>query len=144
VKNQWYSRIVIGENRMGIYQARDNRKPSGGYRRRGYKVKRKALHGRFFTETKVGEKDIVVKERVRGGNIKNKLKTVGHAVVTDPQTSVSKKEKILRVIETPANKEYARRGIIVKGTIIEVESGKAVVTSRPGQHGIVNAVLLKE
>jgi SSU ribosomal protein S8E len=48
------------------------------------------------------------------------------------------------VLETPANREYARRGIIVKGAIIQTEMGKAVVTSRPGQDGAVNALLLKE
>ncbi|MCE4622698.1 MAG: 30S ribosomal protein S8e, partial [Desulfurococcales archaeon] len=34
--------------------------------------------------------------------------------------------------------------IIVKGAIIETTEGKAIVTSRPGQDGVVNAVLIKE
>jgi small subunit ribosomal protein S8e len=33
--------------------------------------------------------------------------------------------------------------IITKGAVIETDAGKARVTSRPGQHGVVNAVLLK-
>jgi small subunit ribosomal protein S8e len=65
-------------------------------------------------------------------------------VVSDPRTGVSRKAKILRVIETPANREYARRNIIVKGALIETSLGKAVVTSRPAQDGVVNAVLLVE
>ncbi|MCX6709925.1 MAG: 30S ribosomal protein S8e, partial [Candidatus Woesearchaeota archaeon] len=36
-----------------------------------------------------------------------------------------------------------RRNIIVMSTIIDTEIGKARVTSRPGQHGIINAVLIK-
>ncbi|MGC8851015.1 MAG: 30S ribosomal protein S8e, partial [Candidatus Micrarchaeia archaeon] len=38
----------------------------------------------------------------------------------------------------------SRENIVTKGAIIETELGKAKVTSRPGQHGIVNAVLLKQ
>jgi small subunit ribosomal protein S8e len=33
---------------------------------------------------------------------------------------------------------------MTKGAIIETEMGKAKVTSRPGQDGVVNAVLLTE
>ncbi|HID05027.1 MAG TPA: hypothetical protein EYP20_04390, partial [Aigarchaeota archaeon] len=33
---------------------------------------------------------------------------------------------------------------ITKGTIIETELGKAVVTSRPGQDGVINAILLEK
>ncbi|HDJ25717.1 MAG TPA: 30S ribosomal protein S8e, partial [Candidatus Bathyarchaeota archaeon] len=51
---------------------------------------------------------------------------------------------ILRVVKNPANVDYDRRGVITKGTIIETPIGRAVVTSRPGQDGVVNAVLLKE
>ncbi len=127
---------------MVVYQARDTKKPTGGIRRRNYKVKRKALQGRFFTETRLGNTELIEKQRVRGGNIKLRVKKAVKAVVTDPRTGETKTMKILRVLETPANKEYARRGIIVKGTIIEVEAGKAKVTSRPGQDGTVNAILL--
>ncbi len=128
---------------MGIYQGRDLKKPSGGRRRHPYKVKRKMLHGRFFTETRLAETQLVITERVRGGNLKLRAKKVTHAVVIDKSKGTARKEKILKVLETPANKEYARRNIITKGTIVEVESGRAVVVSRPGQDGVVNVILLK-
>ena len=54
------------------------------------------------------------------------------------------KVKILRILDTPANREFAKRDIIVKGSIIETEKGRAIVTSRPGQDGIVNAILLEK
>jgi len=69
---------------------------------------------------------------------------VTEAIVSDPKTGVAKKAKIIRVLETPANREYARRNIIVKGSIIETTEGKAVVTSRPGQDGVVNAILIEK
>ena len=36
------------------------------------------------------------------------------------------------------------RGIITKGALIETELGKAIVTSRPGQDGVVNALLVED
>jgi small subunit ribosomal protein S8e len=35
-------------------------------------------------------------------------------------------------------------GIITKGAIIETELGLAKVVSRPGQHGVVNAVKIEK
>lgn len=127
---------------MSYYQGRDFKKPTGGVRR-PWRKKRKYELGEPPTETKVAEKDVRKVERTFGGNVKVKLKYVHYANVTDPETHETRKVRILRVIETPANREYARRNIITKGSIIETEIGKAKVTSRPGQDGVVNAVLLK-
>ncbi len=129
---------------MGIYQWRDLKKPSGGKRNRYYKVKRKYAFGRYFTPAVLSDSEERTLVRVRGGNYKVRLRKVVYANVTDPETGKSKKVKILSVVETPANREFARRSIIVKGTIIETELGKAKVTSRPGQDGVINAILLRE
>ena len=129
---------------MGVYQWRDHKKPSGGKRNWYYKVKRKYAYGRYFTPAVLSDSEERVLVRVRGGNYKVRLRKVVYANVTDPESGTTKKVKILGVIETPANREFARRGIIVKGAVIETELGRAVVTSRPGQDGVVNAVLLKE
>lgn len=128
---------------MPIYHGRDLKKPSGGYRSRPYKVKRWALRGGEPTLTRLGQTTEVKVVRGRGGSKKIKLVSASHAVVSNPKTGDAKLVKILSVIETPANREYARRGIIVKGSIIQTELGKAVVTSRPSQDGVVNAVLLE-
>ncbi|MCK5560714.1 MAG: 30S ribosomal protein S8e, partial [Thermoplasmata archaeon] len=45
-------------------------------------------------------------------------------------------------IENSANPFYVRRNIINKGAIIDTELGNARVTSRPGQHGMINAILI--
>ncbi len=129
---------------MGIYQWRDIKKPSGGKRNRYYKIKRKYAFGRYFIPAVLSETEERISIRVRGGNHKLRLRKVVYANITDLNTGKSKKTKILSVIETPANREFARRNIIVKGTVIETELGKAIVTSRPGQDGIINAILLKE
>ena len=62
--------------------------------------------------------------------------------VVDTKKNKTFKTKIIQVVENPANPHYVRRNIITKGAIIETEAGNARVTSRPGQHGVLNAVLL--
>jgi small subunit ribosomal protein S8e len=47
------------------------------------------------------------------------------------------------VLENATNNDYQRRGVISKGAILETEEGKCKVVSRPGQHGVVNAVSIK-
>jgi small subunit ribosomal protein S8e len=47
------------------------------------------------------------------------------------------------VTKNPANKDYERRGVITKGAVLETEIGLAKVLSRPGQDGVINAVLIK-
>ena len=129
---------------MGVYHGPDLKKITGGKKRRHVKVKRKYWTGRFPTNTTLAEKEKRRLEKVRGGNYKVKLRYATYANVIDKRTGEMRKVKILRVVETPANKELARHGIIVKGTIIETELGPAIVTSRPGQHGVINAVLSPE
>lgn len=129
---------------MPVYQARDLRKPSGGFRGRHVRVKRKALMGSQPTLTRASGEDEVRVERTRGGNVKVRVVRAAHAIVSDPKTGVSKKARIISVVESPANREYARKRIITKGTIIETSEGRAIVTSRPGQDGVVNAVLIEK
>ena len=78
----------------------------------------------------------------RGGGRKDRLLRTEQASVTDPKSGKSFTSKILEVIENTANPNYVRQNIITKGSVIETEKGKAKVTSRPGQHGVVNAVLI--
>ncbi|MHA1309747.1 MAG: 30S ribosomal protein S8e [Candidatus Helarchaeota archaeon] len=127
---------------MSYWQGRSKRKPSGGRLKKRCK-KRKYEMGNPPTETIIGPP---TKKFVRGrsGIIKIRLKKIDTANVTDKNTGVTKKVKILKVIENPANVEYTRRRIITKGAIIETELGIAKVTSKINQVGIVNAVLINE
>ena len=84
------------------------------------------------------------KERTLGGNFKLKLFSTPFVNITDPKTKKTEKVKILRYEENPASKELSRRHILTKGAIIQTEKGLAKITSRPGQHGMINAVLLGE
>ncbi|WP_297534453.1 30S ribosomal protein S8e [Thermococcus sp.] len=127
---------------MAIWQGRSLKKPSGG-RIVLARKKRKRELGREPANTRVAEEREKRKIiRTYGGNRKVRLVEALYANVFEG--GKGRKVKILGVVENPANRQYARRNIITKGAIIETEIGKAVVTSRPGQDGVVNAVLLKE
>jgi len=99
---------------MAIYQGNDLRKITGGLKRPN-RDKRKYELGSAPTETKLSDRHVVKVERVMGGNEKVKVVYAQYANVYDPVEKRSKKVKITAVLETPANREYARRGIIVKG-----------------------------
>ncbi len=78
--------------------------------------------------------------RRRGGRMAAGIVLSDIANVSD-STGRATKSKILRVKKSPANRDYERRGVITKGAVIETEAGEAVVTSRPTDDGVVNAVL---
>ena len=98
--------------------------------------------GREFLPVRIGEtKRRVI--RTRGGNRKVRLLSTNIAYVLDKDTGKVGKTEILGVVENPANPHFVRRNIITKGAIIETKLGKVKVTSRPGQDGVVQGVLLK-
>ncbi|MEM1597988.1 MAG: 30S ribosomal protein S8e [Pyrobaculum sp.] len=126
-----------------FYKGGDLTKPTGGKKRRVRKTKKKALGGGPPQIPKLGENDVRFVERVRGGNVKVRIREVKYANVYIPKEKRHVKAKINSVVSTPANPDYARRNLIVKGAVIQTEVGKAVVTSRPGQDGVVNAILIE-
>jgi len=105
--------------------------------------KKKRDRGMEFVDTKISKRKTTLK-RGRGGTTKLKLLSVEEANILDPDTKKTQKSKILSVDDNKANVHYVRRNIITKGAIIKTEAGLARVTSRPGQHGSINAVLVKE
>ena len=117
------------------------RKMTGG-RKVASRIRRKFEIDRYPNEAVSGTTDIVVR-RVRGANVKAAFKTAEFANVIDADAKKVTKSKILKVSKNTANRDYERRGVISKGAVIETEAGSALVTSRPGQNGVVNAVLIK-
>lgn len=107
------------------------------------RTRRKYEIDRYPNEAIVGETKNVIR-RVRGNNIKVAFKFANYANVSDQDTKKTSKVKILRVTKNPANKDFERRGVISKGSVLETELGLARVVSRPGQDGIVNAILIRQ
>jgi len=129
---------------VGVYQGNDLRKPSGGLKGRHRKVKRKYELGRYPTETLLEGKEQRNTIRVRGGNVKVRLVRAVYANVNIPSTGETKKVRIIKVLKNPANRDYDRRGIITRGTLLQTEIGIVRVVSRPGQDGVINAILEEE
>jgi small subunit ribosomal protein S8e len=124
---------------MALWQRRSKRSRTGKLLRSSRKKRKREL-GRDFIETKIGPEKKKI-QRTYGGNRKVKLQRAEFAnVVTKEGT---KKAKILSVAQNEANRHFVRRNIITQGAVIETELGNARVTSRPGQHGIINAVLME-
>ncbi len=102
--------------------------------------KRLAHTGGTFVATKPGkEKKKIV--RGRGGNKKVKLQRAEFINVATENGM--KKVAIKKVIQSNTA-DYTRQSIITKGTIVETELGLVKVTSRPGQHGVLNGVIAKK
>jgi len=121
------------------YQGRSRTKRTGG-RVRPHEKKRKYQLGRDPTETQVGERTLRVVDS-RGGTRKVRALRTDQANVTDADGE-TEHATIEDVVENDANPNYARRNIVTKGAVLETSAGRARVTSRPGQDGQVNAVLL--
>ncbi|MEF8878964.1 MAG: 30S ribosomal protein S8e [Candidatus Thermoplasmatota archaeon] len=127
---------------MALWQGKSKRSRTGR-RIRYHRGKRKFEIGREQHRTTVGPTNLK-QVRARGNNRKTCAKTADVAYVVDPEDNKTKKTKILSVEENEANIHYVRRNILNKGAIIKTEMGKARVTSRPGQTGTVNGVLISE
>lgn len=134
---------LVGDVKLAAYyRGNDLRKPTGGVKGRVAKVKRKALCGGPPRAPRVGPRELE-NEKVTGGRVKVRLRRIDFANVYNPKEKKFVKAKILAVVSTPANPDFAKRDQIVKGAIIQTEAGRALVTSRPGQDGVVNAVLIE-
>lgn len=128
---------------MSVWHGNLRKKKRSGGRKIVYRKKRKFEQGSFPVETMLGETKRKFL-RGRGGNIKSRLLSDKQACVTDPKSGKTERVEIMRVVKNPANIDYNRRGVITKGAIVETSLGLARVTSRPGQHGLLNAVLVSE
>jgi len=111
-----------------------------GGRKHTSRSRRKYEIDRFPNEALVGDQ-ITITRKVRGKNNKTSVKTIDS--VNLAMDSKIKRVKIIKVLENATNNDYQRRGVISKGAILETEEGKCRVVSRPGQHGTVNAILVK-
>jgi small subunit ribosomal protein S8e len=125
---------------MAVWQGNSKRSKTGR-RIRTQRNKRRFEIGRELHVTTIGplkRRSI----RTRGNNKKSRLLTSDVAYVIDPETNKTAKTEIVTVVENTANIHYVRRNIMNKGAIINTKLGKAKITSRPGQSGIITAVLL--
>ena len=125
---------------MAILQKRSIRKITGGR----YRVppKKAANSGNLPTNTKLGEKKLKAKRKM-GGHLKFIFLTINKVNVLNLKTKKSQLTDISAVLENAANRNFIRRSILTKGAVVNTPIGKARITSRPGQVGTLNAVLIE-
>ena len=126
---------------MVVSHHRSRRTPTGSIYR-GARGRRLAELGNVPALTKIEDKRLKT-QRTKGGNSKERLLSDNTANLYDSKTKKHTKVKISNVLESPADINYVRRNIMVKGSVIETEKGKARITNRPGQEGTINAVLIE-
>jgi small subunit ribosomal protein S8e len=126
---------------MALWQGNSKRKRTGG-RYRPIRKKRKFEIAPEVQFTVILDESSTKGYRTRGDNKKMRLMTAVEANVFDPKSGKVKNSKIQTVKSNPANPNYVQRNIITKGAMIQTDAGLARVTSRPGQDGIINAVLV--
>ena len=120
-------------------QQRALRKTTGG-RYHPARTKRRFELAGFPAQTKLGAGKVRI-VRIRGGHSKRQLLAANIINVADK--GKIQKTEILNVIENPANPNLVRRNVMTKGAVVQTKLGKARITSRPGQHGVVNGVLVQ-
>jgi len=113
------------------------RRISGGQLKKSRKKKKFELPGKIAYTILGKEKRKQLK--TMGGNFKTVLLAADKANVADKSGKI-KTVKIKSVVQVPANRYL--KGILFKGSIIETEAGRARITSRPAQDGVINAVLI--
>lgn len=128
---------------MSVWHGDLHKKKLSGGRKRAYRGKRKFEQGTFAVETILGEPRRKTSRGI-GRNIKVKVLSDKYACITDQKSGKTEKVEITRVVKNPVNIDYNRRGVITKGAVIETSLGLARVTSRPGQDGVINAVLVSQ
>ena len=127
---------------MTFWQGRSNRKMTGG-KYRQFRHKRRYELGSDPVLTRLGEERKKI-ERTFGGHYKIKILSTNMVNVYDPEAKVIKRAKIITVKENRADPHYIQRNIINKGAVVLTELGMVRITSRPGQDGVLNGVLIEK
>jgi small subunit ribosomal protein S8e len=118
----------------------NGRKISGGKYKANRKKKKFELAGIPRKVHLKQKKSKVLK--IRGTQTKVVLLACDIANITNSKGK-TKKAKIINVVETKANRFWARENRLIKGAIIDTEMGKSKITNRPGQEGSINALLIE-
>ncbi len=126
---------------MTLWQGKSDKKITGG-KRHLHRKKRKFEISRDYELPMIADskKKIV---NSRGNNQKVRIVGAEEVNLSDKKGNVERVD-VKNVIENPANPNFVQRNILNKGAIVETEEGRAKITSRPGQDGILNAVLIED
>lgn len=126
---------------MAISQRQSKRSFTGARIGTGRKKKKFEVAG-LPTLTKIGERQFK-RLRTMGGNSKDKLLKENVVNVYNTENKKAEKATIKTVVDNKANRNFIRRNILTKGTVVDTDKGQVKITNRPGQEGTVNGVLVQ-
>lgn len=140
-ERETYLKASIFQGAMALTSHRSLRKITGG-RYQEYRKKRVfEIRGQPVL-TRLAEKKVKTVRGI-GGQTKQKILAANTIHVYDPKTKKYGKETVKTIVENAANRHFVRRNIMTKGAIVETAKGKVRITSRPGQVGVLQGVLVK-
>ena len=122
------------------WHGRSVRKETGG-RIRYARSKRRSEIGSAPADSHIGEERLRI-IRTLGANQKVRVLRAQFANVANPKNGETHRVAIEAVEKNAADPNFVRRKILTKGAIIKTEIGQARIVSRPGQDGVINAVLI--
>lgn len=124
---------------MAIQKTRPKRTITGG-RYKSYRKKRVYELGSLPVLTKLASTRRISSRGV-GGNIKRKILSTNVINVMGKDGKCFQ-ANVNTVTDSPANKHFIRRNILTKGSVVATDKGNVKITSRPGQVGTLNGVLI--
>ncbi|MDE4908087.1 30S ribosomal protein S8e [Methanogenium marinum] len=122
------------------WHGRSVRKETGG-RIRFARGKRRNEIGSSPADSHIGE-DRTKIIRTLGANQKIRVMRAQFANVANKTNGETRRVAIETVDKNTANPNFVRRNLLTKGAIIKTEIGEARIVSRPGQDGVINAILI--
>jgi small subunit ribosomal protein S8e len=128
---------------VSVWQGRSRRKISGGIVHLNRKKRRFEIADDPIRPV-IGAKPKRLYRRGLGGRIKSKLIAETNINVIDSKTKKAKKAKLITVKDNNANPHYVQRNILNKGVIVLTDIGMIKITSRPGQDGNLNGILIED
>ena len=128
---------------MAKWHGISRRKSTGG-RLRHARGKRRTEISSENQFAYLGEEDLRKNYRKTAGSQTVRLLAVHEINVNDSKEGKTVRATINTVLENDADPNYVRRNIVTKGAIVDTDIGRVRVTSRPGMHGVVSGVLLKD
>jgi small subunit ribosomal protein S8e len=121
---------------MAFSQFRSRRKASGG-RYKNTRSQPISEHGSEPMNTRIDAPRV---KTIKGLGSTTKRKAFALKRITVTVDGKTVKTEMTSVVENPANRNYVRRNIITKGTIVDTPEGKVRITNRPSTEGHVLGV----
>jgi len=126
---------------MVFIHGKSKKKATGGRYTSSF-TKRRHMKGSRPAHTHIGEEHKKTTP-TKGGGHKTKLFSANKVNVYNPKTKKHSIAEIKTALENSADMHFVRHNTITRGAVLDTSLGKVKITSRPGQEGAINGVLVE-